>query len=205
MKKIDPEKNWGEITKLLKKTLRPGIEKLIAYLESCDFKTCPASTKFHLSINGGLAEHSLNVLKFGRVVNKELNLKESDESIVITTLLHDLCKVNYYIKGEEWDKEWKEKTNKWRKKFVYKIDDQVPLGHGEKSTILAIRYIPLTIAEMLAIRWHMGFSEGGTHFSYPSGIPFRQSLDKYPLVQLLMIADQMAQLHEKNNYQEKSP
>lgn len=204
MKIIKPEDNWKKIKAELSKLPRPGMEKLIAYLEKgCDFRTAPASTKFHLCVEGGLTEHSINVLNFGRIVNKELNLDEPDESIIITTLLHDLCKVNYYVMGEEWDKEWKDKTNQWRKKSVWKVDDQIPLGHGEKSLALVIRHIPLTKAEMLAIRWHMSAFEAGTHFPYPSGFPFRQSIDKFPLVQLLIIADQIAQLHEATNYNEK--
>jgi len=204
MKTINPEENWKQIKKELSSIPRHGMDKLITYLEGCDFKTAPASTKFHLCIEGGLMEHSLNVLRFGRLINKELKLDESDESIVITTLLHDLCKVNYYVKTLVLDKEWKDKTNQWRKIPGWKVEDQIPLGHGEKSLALAVRYIPLTTAEMIAIRWHLGGFEAGIHFNYPSGFPFRQSLDKYPLVKLVAIADQMADFYESFNYQEKS-
>ena len=41
---------------------RPGIDKLMSYIQSSDFYTAPASTKFHLSCEGGLLQHSLNVL-----------------------------------------------------------------------------------------------------------------------------------------------
>ena len=40
---------------------REGASKLLAYLESTDFFTAPASTKFHLAHEMGLCEHSLNV------------------------------------------------------------------------------------------------------------------------------------------------
>ena len=196
---IDIEKNWFLIKEELGTTKREGIDKLIDYLENkTDFKTTVASTKFHLSESGGLAQHSLNVLKYTRLINKILLLNYTEETMVLVSLLHDLCKVNYYVMGWEWDKEVKEATGKWVKKDVYKVEDQIPLGHGEKSVILAVRFISLTTEEMLAIRHHMGFSDPGTHFNYPLGLPFRESLNKYPMVKLLMIADQLAELEESN-------
>ncbi len=86
---------------------REGADKLLEYLLSSqsDFFTAPASTRFHGSYEGGLLEHSINVyyclkdyLERQRV--KEVyNLEYSDESIEIVSLLHDLCKVNCYVKG----------------------------------------------------------------------------------------------------------
>ena len=40
---------------------RKGVDKLIAWLETTDFFTAPASTRFHGAYEGGLVEHSLNV------------------------------------------------------------------------------------------------------------------------------------------------
>ena len=36
------------------KVNRPGIDKLMGYIRGSDFYTAPASTKFHLSCEGGL-------------------------------------------------------------------------------------------------------------------------------------------------------
>ena len=197
---IDIEKNWTEIKGELFPTQRDGMNKLIDYLEKkTDFKTAVASTKFHLSVPGGLVQHSLNVLKYARLVNKELNLNITDDSLVIVSLLHDLCKVNYYVKGWEWDKEIKEATGKWVKKDTWKVEDQLPLGHGEKSVILAVRFIPLSANEMTAMRWHMSWSDLAVHFNYPSGFPFRETLDKNPLAKLLAIADQLAEFSESQD------
>ena len=203
---IDIEKNWTEIKGELFPTQRDGMNELIDYLEKkTDFKTAVASTKFHLSVVGGLAQHSLNVLKYARLVNKELNLNITDDSLAIVSLLHDLCKTNYYIKGWEWDKEIKEATGKWVKKDTWKVEDKLPLGHGEKSLVLIIRFIPLNTEEMCAIRHHMGFSDPGTQFNYPLGFPFRESLNKYPLVKVLMIADQLAEFSEANDNEKTVP
>lgn len=46
---------------VLRDTKRDGIEDLIKYLESTDFYTAPASSRFHCDYEGGLVEHSLNV------------------------------------------------------------------------------------------------------------------------------------------------
>ena len=46
----------------LGKVNRPGIDKLMGYIRGSDFYTAPASTKFHLSCEGGLLQHSLNAM-----------------------------------------------------------------------------------------------------------------------------------------------
>ena len=45
---------------ILRDTNREGIEELIKYLESTDFYTAPASSRFHCDYEGGLVSHSLN-------------------------------------------------------------------------------------------------------------------------------------------------
>jgi hypothetical protein len=74
-------------------------------------------------------------------------------------------------------------------KTTYKVKDQLPLGHGEKSLYLAAQHIELTDEEACAIRWHMIAFDAGVHFNYPSGYPFRQAMDQYQLVTLLFTAD----------------
>lgn len=53
--------NKERFIELLRSTKREGIEKLIDFLEKTDFFTAPASTRFHMSCEGGLLQHSLNV------------------------------------------------------------------------------------------------------------------------------------------------
>lgn len=79
---------------------RDGIEKLIKWLDTTDFYTAPASTRFHGNYPGGLVEHSLDVLDEMNVLRKayhdHLNLSFSDDSIKIVALLHDVCKADMY-------------------------------------------------------------------------------------------------------------
>lgn len=71
----------------------------------------------------------------------------------------------------------------------YKVEDQFPIGHGEKSVILAQKFIKLTDEEILAIRWHMASFDAGIHFNFPSGFAFRNACERLPLVTMLFTAD----------------
>ena len=44
------------------KVTRDGVDKLMAFIRKSDMYAAPASTRFHLSVTGGLLQHSLNVL-----------------------------------------------------------------------------------------------------------------------------------------------
>lgn len=64
------------------------------------------------------------------------------------------AKVNYYTISSRNVKD--EATGTWHKEPFYKVDDRLPLGHGEKSVIILQSFIKLTRDEIFAIRWHMG-------------------------------------------------
>ena len=72
---------------------RKGITELLDYLETTDFFTAPASTKYHGAYPGGLVEHSLNVYR--RLVSKQEDMPAGteNETIIVIALLHDICKV----------------------------------------------------------------------------------------------------------------
>lgn len=75
------------------------------------------------------------------------------------------------------------------KEHEWQVDDQLPLGHGEKSVYVLQKYIQLTDEEALAIRWHMTCFDAGIHFNYPSGYAFRKAADESKLVTALFTAD----------------
>ena len=59
---INLQANKEEFEALARKYIkRDGLEKLLSWLEQTDFYSAPASTKYHLSVEGGLCQHSLNV------------------------------------------------------------------------------------------------------------------------------------------------
>lgn len=134
---------------------RPGMEELMAWLERSDFYTAPASTRFHGNYKGGLLEHSLNVYdKLSGFVARYPELEINPETVAVTALFHDLTKANFYVASTRNVKD--EATGQWHKEPCYKIDDRLPLGHGEKSVIILQSFIKLTRDEIFAIRWHMG-------------------------------------------------
>ena len=136
-----------EFIHLLSFVERDGVQKLLEWLESTDFYTAPASTKYHGAYAGGLLEHSLNV--FRRLVRR---CPAADmDTLTITALLHDVCKIHLYEKTED----------------GYRHNEQFPIGHGEKSVILILRHMPLTDEEITAI------SSKESNGSRPQRLPLR--------------------------------
>ena len=168
---------------LLRTTNREGIEDLINFLENSDFFKAPASTKFHGNYEGGLLEHSLKVYEIlsNKMNHLDIDLKVSDDTLIISALLHDICKVNFYKIDY---RNSKNEKGVWEKVPYYTIEDTIPYGHGEKSVMMLTEYIKLTPEEKYAIRWHMGFSEPKESYTTLS-----QAMKKYPLIILLNEAD----------------
>ena len=173
------------------KIKREGADKLLDYLTNrCDFFTAPASTRFHSSYEGGLAQHSLNVFQclteyLARERVKEVyGLACSEETAAIVALLHDMCKIDTYIRDFRNVKN--EQTGQWEKVPVYRAEDKLPYGHGEKSVYMISGFMRLTREEAMAIRWHMGFS--GSEDANLVG----RALEAYPLAFALATADMEA-------------
>lgn len=144
---------------------RPGMEELMEWLERSDFYTAPASTRLHGNYKGGLLEHSLNVYgKLSGFASRYPEFEISHETVAVTALFHDLCKVNNYVADFKNVKVYCENGSKsdakgrfdWEMQPTFKTEDRLPLGHGEKSVIILQSYIKLTRDEIYAIRWHMG-------------------------------------------------
>ncbi len=180
----------------LRKVNRDGIEDLIKYCQKGDMYTAPSSTQYHMSVNGGLLIHSLNVLDALRsllqknedgsysymVAGKEV-ARVTEETVIVIALLHDLCKIGYY--GVE--KRNKKIDGKWEEVDFYKVDDKIPYGHGEKSVMRAMEFIKLTTEEKMAIRWHMGFPD-----DYAGKQSFGKAIEMFPIVWELHNADMQA-------------
>ena len=170
---------------------RPGAEKLLAWLEGTDFFTAPASAKYHGNHEGGLCEHSMNVW---RRLSQECD--SNAETVAICGLLHDVCKANFYKKDY---RNVKNERGVWDKVAFYKVEDNFPYGHGEKSVYLINRFMTLTDEEAMAIRWHMGFSDesfkGGSY-------ALSNAFERYPLAVSLHIADLQATYFDERKQEE---
>lgn len=184
------------------KIKREGSEDLLNFLlsESSDFFTAPASTRYHGAEAGGLCRHSLNVYdclcdQLARPRIKNLyGIHYSEESIAISALLHDLCKINFYRVESRNVK----KNGVWQAVPYYTIDDRLPYGHGEKSVYIISGFMRLTRDEAFAIRYHMGFSgpeDNGT---------IGKALEMFPLAFALCVADMEAAYFMEGKDEEES-
>lgn len=136
-----------QIVKLLNSTKRENIGSLIGQLNDKGFFTSPASTKFHGSHKGGLMAHSYMVYKYFKKEIQELKLQKQipEESIIICSILHDICKVGLYEETEEEGKPYKYNTKQGKQ------------GHAKLSIQEIKKHITLTKQEEQIIRYHMGY------------------------------------------------
>lgn len=177
--------NKETFLKLLRSVDRKGIENLIEYLETkTDFFTAPASTRYHNNCLGGLLAHTLNVYENFKAQLQLRDLDLPEESIILTALLHDICKCNYYVLEQR-----NRKVNgKWEQYDVWSNTKAVspPLPHSYRSLRMISPFLRLTPSEELCIYYHMG-PYGGEDYEY------RNLLQKvntdYPETLLFYVAD----------------
>lgn len=228
------------IVSLLGSVKREGMDIFIGWLLSSDYFEAPSSVKHHGAHVGGLMVHSFNVYQLLDQKVRTFGLDIPEESIIICSLLHDLCKVNFYKEGGKECSEAqynflqnlyqnrvaqrKPVDKSFQSKFIsegsvrrdipgevatvlidwlknkpneempeiplsWSIEDQFPMGHGEKSVSIIQDFIKLTMEEKLAIRWHMGPWEVGTMLDYGAKNAFNKAKEIFPLVTLLQTAD----------------
>jgi len=180
----------------LRSTKREGIENVIAGLQELGFFTAPASSRFHMSHEGGLLEHSMNVCNVALDVREVMTAREPAlanklpiDSVIIAALLHDTCKADIYrpnIVGSTIGK-FSPRVPK------YMVDhSHFPLGHGEKSVIMLLKWgLQLTDDEIMAIRWHMHA------WDLPFQSPdikgnFQAAKNRCPLLSLIQATDGLA-------------
>lgn len=163
---------------------RDGINNLIDWLEKSDFFTAPASTRFHGSYAGGLCEHSLHVYdEMKRLLQVYPEIKVSEETIIITTLFHDLCKVNNYAVEK---RNRKNESGQWESYDAFITKPKLNYGgHGSKSVFITQQFIKLTTEEAVAINCHMSAFDGDVGYI---GMAYEQ----FPYAWLLSAADQSA-------------
>ena len=183
---MDFKKRFIEIFKSNIK--REGSAELLKYLETTDFFTAPASTRFHGDHEGGLVEHSVLVFeRFAKMLTSEygdkyLKDQKNLESATIIALLHDLCKIGCYKTEMRNVKE----NGTWVQKPYYAYEDPLPYGHGEKSVYVITGFMKLSREEAFAINWHMGgFDARNGSGNYTIAGAYQQ----FPLAALFHAAD----------------
>ena len=98
------------------------------------FFTAPSSTRFHGAYEGGLVEHSLNVYEclkdyLSRPRTKDLyGMDYTPETIAVTALLHDICKVGFYAVDY---RNSQKRPGVWEKVPYYTVRDTLPTDTGK--------------------------------------------------------------------------
>lgn len=180
---------FNEIWKSIK---RENKEEVLKYLERSDYFNAPASTKYHSSYEGGLLKHSIKVYEKLKELSERNNLKfEREDSIAIISLLHDICKTNYY-KVEY--RNAKDNNGNWIKVPYYSVEDKMPLGiHGDKSVMLIQALgLRLTKEEMYCIRYHMGAYECKEIYA-----SLGNAKKRYENILWVHLADELASIEEE--------
>ena len=148
----------------------------ICYLEMTGFFTSPASSKYHLCLEGGLVVHSHHVANMLLFLTRQHKLTWGCErSPLIVGFLHDVCKAGLYVKQDD---------------GTYKADKmRASLGHGEESLyrIVSGMGIDLTEEEAMCIRWHMGSFDSEKNWDL-----YTRAIKRYPNVLYTHMADMIA-------------
>ena len=175
----------------LRSTGREGVETIISELEESGFFEAPASANHHLNCIGGLLQHSLNVCETALAMRSFFEEKNQmyangipRDSVIIASLLHDVCKCDIY---KEALVNKRSADGKWEKVPGYLVDcEDLPVGHGEKSVYIISGFMRLTREEAMAIRFHMGLAQEGDLRDCG------KAFEMYPLALMTHLADMQA-------------
>jgi len=125
------------------------LEKETAWL------TSPASTRYHLNVEGGLLAHSVGVTENALRIKELLAPDISDESVVIVGLFHDTGKIGlpgkpYYLPNDNpWEVE--------KRGIRYRVNPEiVTMNLAVRSLHLVSQFIPLSEEEAQAVVAHDG-------------------------------------------------
>ena len=173
--------NRTEIIELLRSTNRPGIDNVIAWLDTePSFYEASGARIHHDNVKGGLAYHTLKVYHLAKADwdsrDAAFKAKYPLESVIISALLHDVCKKDVYYIDANGNPTWNEENHR--------------KGHGLRSVhLLEEQGLELTQDERMAIWWHMGAGNEMSQPDYPEEYAIAM---QDPFCQLIHNADYVA-------------
>lgn len=148
------ETTRDKIIKALRDTKRPGMEKLIGWMDENGFFTAPASGANHSNQAGGLAEHSFNVYMTATEVWTDL-MGMKNPSVTIVSLLHDIGKCGYFGKSYYAPNVLKGGKVSDAKPWM-RNSELLEQNHAALSVLILSKFIELTQDEYFAILHHDG-------------------------------------------------
>jgi hypothetical protein len=116
------------------------------------FFNAPASTKYHGNYEGGLFDHSFEVMGCLMEMTAKLDLGwQRKESPVIVGLFHDLCKIDEYVKVVDEEGQVMMGTGEVKGEIAHfeHASDVLLKGHGDKSIMLLSQFMTLTEEEIM--------------------------------------------------------
>lgn len=199
--KFDAEKVKSAIIEMTENAIdnKEKSKRFIQWMETHEFFSSPASTKYHANVSGGLAAHSLMVTRQSLVFAPAFfkNFLETKRAsiysftasdIFVAGISHDFCKAGFYSIEH---RKTKNLQGNWTYEPYFKIkSDSRNLGHGNESVLKLLESLPEYLEKrsvLEAISRHMGFSDLSPNESYNYS-NFLQN----PLVLLMQFADQSA-------------
>lgn len=147
-------------------TGREGIEGLLDFMAELGFLAAPASGGNHLCKEGGLLEHTVNVMEYAEKIGVALlggaAYDKIHSSVMIAAGLHDLGKCGDH--GKQMYVPNILKSGKASEAKPFKRNSALlPLDHATRSIKLATLFIDLTEDEEFAIRYHDGLYESANY------------------------------------------
>lgn len=133
---------------------RDGVDEFLADLERNGFYDAWASTSYHCNYEGGLVEHTLNVMNYALKLADTFNSDVSRESIVLCAGSHDVGKsYGYYVDNTL-------KSGKLSGTKPKKINPNLMIkNHAMRSLNIVSRFFDLSESEKVCILSHDGFFE----------------------------------------------
>lgn len=202
---IDLAKNKDTFIGLVRKYVkRDGVEKLLDWLDRTDFYVAPLTTRYQLSVEGGLVQHSLNTFyRMVELTNMYYGKEPADdnfyngdtpdadtaftmESIAIVSLFHAIYKANCYVK----DYRNVKIDGVWQQVEYYRWDEDFVYGRGTKSVYILQQFMRLYVDEAHAIRFHTAGREDANTGMFD--VSYYRVYEQSPLAVLLFLAEQMA-------------
>lgn len=155
----------NKIKELLLSTKRDGIENLIVHMEEQGFFKAPCSTQYHLSKEGGLAEHSFGVFEIAEEIARVLYPEIPRDSLIICSLLHDIGKMGQFnkpnyvpnmLKGRATKANPNPEPYQSTAKPYISNPELLYVDHEVRALSIISKFIDLTEEEQQAILWHNG-------------------------------------------------
>ncbi len=156
---MDLSERYNKLKKMVVER-HDDFSRLMDFVEKeTSFLITPASTKYHLCREQGLLEHSINVAETMLTLRDSIAPEISDESCVITALLHDLGKAGMpgnpqYLVNEPTEAQ---RRYGYLASTPYRFNNTLTfLSVPIRSIYLILPYLKLTEDEVQAIVYHDG-------------------------------------------------